>query len=139
MREIEFRGQRFYTPNGEEKWIYGDLLYPGEQPRIIYGGYPRWEIHVIPDTVGQYTGLKDVEGRKIFEGDVVKDRRGNIGVVFFSEHFMRYQIRFYTGREDLLEYGDLGVYLFDWIYPKMLLVVIGNIHDTPELLAVGGE
>ena len=110
MREIEFRGKR--TNGGE--WAYGFLDHTYDRYTIhSHGAHYCYEVH--PETVGQYTGLKDRNGVKIFEGDVIEDSYGNIGVIDYSCHFVQWRIIFRKGREDLIDKYGAGCSIFDWI------------------------
>ena len=120
MREILFRGKN--VDNGE--WIYGDYAAPfAFYPANIFKQDGNFEgIAVVPETVGQFTGLTDKNGRKIFEGDILKANNGHIGYVAFSEGGFVKACRCHFNFTNL--YGDNQE-------------VIGNIHDNPEL--IGGE
>ena len=85
MREILFRGKR--TDNGE--WVEGDLVQiPYRQWCGIVPQTAHTEVHTIdPETLGQYTGMIDKNGRKIFDGDIVK-----MGLLCFDG--VRYDIKF---------------------------------------------
>ena len=136
MRGIKFRGKR--TDNGE--WVYGNLITPTfDNSDNIFGYYIHeinktnyfttrdnglenfYEIQLFridPETVGQYTGLKDKNGIRIYECDIVKH-----------------------GREldyiDIVEYGNCCFYTSlssDWLSDCENIEVIGNIYENQELL-----
>jgi uncharacterized phage protein (TIGR01671 family) len=117
MREILFRGK--YTPNGS--WIMGDLYQYQSGLKAIKGNM------VIPDTIGQFTGLTDKNGKKIFEGDIV--RLDIAGVIFNAV------CKFHSGSFGLV-WHYMGVDRWQ-AFTGMCHVeyeVIGNIHDNPELM-----
>lgn len=122
MREILFRGKR--VDNG--KWITGYYFHYEtchEHFIITDMSYdmPNME-QVIPETVGEYTGLKDKNGKKIFEGDKVRYDDDETGYIEWDEETARFIIS-----------GDGVIYDFD-NFRGDELEVIGNIHDNPELL-----
>ena len=126
MREILFRGKR--VRDGE--WEFGSFVLPnfitvpmGEE---IYGS----EI-VDPETVGEYTGLTDKNGNRIFEGDIIEvDRIYDTP----QPRPRRFEVEWEesSGFFPLTVYGDNGDYFIDTDYCE----VIGNIHDNPEFLEV---
>ena len=131
MREILFRGK---TEKGE--WVYGAPFFEEDRCYIIddlficdeydcMGAVNHW---VIPETVGQYTGLTDKNGKKIFEGDILEfsDR---LVVVFWHAHLGCWDSSFLklTNKQD----GRDDMSPLNWDYKSE---VIGNIHDNPELL-----
>lgn len=138
MREIMFRGKRL--DNGE--WVEGCFgCHTKFDAFIIHRPYPTMDgdfaalgfYEVDPNTVGQYTGLCDKNGKKIFEGDILKlDYIGpGRGVQGVAEVVFKY-----------------GKFCMPWGHRKELvpldgfanttMEIIGNIHDNPELLG-GGE
>ena len=78
-----------------------------------------------PDTVGQYTGLKDSNGKEIYEGDIIKDESG---FPFSGNHVVRWDNRYSHYQCDST--GDGYLIINDFTKP----VIIGNIWDNPELL-----
>lgn len=153
MREILFRGKRIY----DKKWIYGNLVIdnffePHIVPRdfffedghhLVYDDETDSPVFVFKDSIGQYTGLTDKNGKKVFEGDILRiGYRGETGSiicpVYFGEYidadsvFDNYRcIGFYAKTSDGC--GTIGALLDE----EFEFEVIGNIFDNPELL--GGE
>ncbi len=144
MREILYRGLhrrkgekvRLDGTPVESKWVYGGYCQYNEERGIIYQTEPDFHKYpVYADTVGQYTGLTDKNGVKIFEGDVVRECykncdieefRYNIGKVFYCEKNARFLL---TSQRFPDCYAHMSIY--------REYEVIGNIHDNPELL--GGK
>lgn len=129
MREILFRGKDF-SGTLSHPWIFGSLdTTEKEYPSIIYldrfGN--RCRVFVDPKTVGQYTGLTDKNGNKIFEGDILKNIESDeIIYICYSGCSFRYSYNnsiYGYGVDDIEE----GILTDEF-------EVIGNIHDNPELL-----
>ena len=129
MREILFRGKRI--DNGE--WIFG--YYFQKKNPLSEDGLPvthcisditPFGAEVDPETVGQYTGLEDKNGRKIFDGDIL-ELDGEDG--FFKLEYEDDTARF-------VMIGDYFMVDFDNFWNREV-EVIGNIYDHPELM--GGD
>jgi uncharacterized phage protein (TIGR01671 family) len=144
MREILFRGKR--TDNGE--WWCGGLLYDEENNHAFIAKHfedkAAYFSEVDAETVGQYTGLTDKNGTKIFEGDIFRMEDDMIAVIIFNDGCFRLQVYGVCGiftesgyDEDGGGYGVIECDPIDWYYIHDMQV-IGNIHDNHELLQ-GGE
>jgi uncharacterized phage protein (TIGR01671 family) len=129
MREIEFRGLRF---DGLE-WIYGYPFFTEIGEALIFKSEDAALVKTV--TIGQFTGLLDKFGNKIFEGDIIADKHGNKHTVFFRNGAFVAQYNnaiLYLGQMyDHNKYLLYGINIDDKIDVK----VIGNIHQNPELLA----
>lgn len=132
-REIKFRGK---TPDG--KWITGSETF-------IRDGDGVWlsdgcdVVKVIEDTVGQFTGLCDANGREIYEGDVIKSKFNNIHhVIGYNDNrgaFTATMINKYMDNTDGLktECNSEQRWITEWSK-----IIVGNIYDNLEILK-GGE
>lgn len=170
MREILFRGKRF----DNEEWVFGNFIedkwgddngntiYAILQDRVAPDIAELWTpVRVIPETVGQFTGLYDNKGTRIFEGDIVKDegleyrllgdtRKGNRSGIAIVKHGFHS-----VPSGDPFEWGEAYGFYFngDTLYPtpaqykpycegkgkQFGFEVIGTIYDNPELLEEGEQ
>lgn len=130
MREILFRGKDIYG-----KWRYGDLINLTNAIKQICNHTQLEHAHSVDiKTIGQYTGLTDKNGKRIFEGDVCKNTKtGKIVSVQWHGTMAGYVwSKRKENNQHLFDFGELFR-----VYDKY--EVIGNIHDNPELLKGGEE
>ena len=134
MREILFRGKQikdgkwiegYYCPKPYSHFPCEPTIFPFETINKDWHGE-----RVDPETVGQYTGLTDKNGRKIFEGDIV--RYGD------TIHKVVFEQRYGTAYFGIV-ISDIETWLFGNECPANLVEVIGNIYDNPEMLKGGNE
>jgi len=126
-REIKFRGKRI----NNSEWVIGDLLKDGSKIFITnLTGASRNYYEVIPETVGQFTGLKDKNDVDIYEGDYDADFQ----VIMWCENRNGWASKTYDfpTKEIICCHcyrceGDYDIQEIDNIE------IIGNIHDNPEL------
>ena len=150
IREILFRGKKETITRENKKytdgWVCGDTLYKDDNGVYLIpmgvsaesyhlGKYDfransdRFEIMVAkinPETLGQYIGRTDKNGRKIFEGDILEFDFDDIGkqmaVVYYNEKYHSFLLNVITSNFQFTDIGD-GV-------------IVGNIHDNPELIII---
>ena len=136
MREIKFRGRNY-----DGIWMYGYLM-PTPKPQIHLGNkhlvcacpekISRVDIvlyEVEENTIGQYTGLKDKNGKEIYEGDKIKENNGKVGYIAFLQQEMGFVIVRRNSDSRLGHRNRGNGYELD-----NSIEVIGNIHDNPELI-----
>lgn len=131
-REILFRGKSI----GIDKWLYGKLFNygltaPSNVPCISVCVPTSWKeaynlYAVHPNTIGQYTGLKDKNGKKIFEGDIIESK-GYKHLVIYNENLAGFRSVNVKYPKDLCGINQ------QWIN-ECDKVVIGNIYDNKELI-----
>lgn len=156
MREILFRGKS--AEDGE--WFTGQLLHfkspvSGKELNVVVEGC-EWDdtnewfnigrrAKVVPETVGQFTGLTDKNGKKIFEGDMIKPFDDEIDKMVVEFCHGQFLLCLYGDRGYMTEYGweEGGNYGCFEAEPLSSygddIEVIGNIHDNPELLKGSAE
>lgn len=127
MREILFRGKR--VDNGE--WVVSDSIVQ------FYTGCPQLceeesgFTDVYAETVGQFTGLTDRNGKRIFEGDIIH------GAAHWLERYKPAVVTFRNGSFGLLWYrGDIEEFNPFTSMCNVEYEIVGNIHDNPELMEV---
>lgn len=132
-REILFRGKHIHAMDSNEHlngtWVHGYL----SDKDYIYDKSLEGEFLVDENTICQYTGLTDKNGKKIFEGDVVKDSAGVCGEVKFGLYAAGFSIPD-TNQGFYIEFPEESLYRKELGYWENKVVVIGNIYDSPKLL-----
>lgn len=127
-REIKFRGQQINT----KKWVYG-YLYRNKGLYVICENIRYAEEEpIFLDTIGQYTGLHDKNGKEIWENDIVEITREGIYETIYEKGIIIFKngCFFIKSKKTLLA-------LYNCELNNYKVKVIGNITDNPELL--GGE
>ena len=123
MREIKFRGKRH---NGE--WVYGSLVYSNNIDTAIH--YEIDEVrrfdwcYVDSDTIGQFTGLTDKNGKEIYEGDIL-EVEGMYAKVVWNKEKASFEYEY-------LHPTQIANTFYEFNMPY--LSIVGNIHDNKELL-----
>lgn len=142
MRPIRFRGKCVADSKYAGQWATGGYCEPDEECPEKYkseglivanlGGNCQCEYHVIPDTVGQFTGVLDKNGEEIYEGDIIQALDSQGEPMRHQVYYLESEARFATKLVgyDMLGEGDLTQ---RWIN-EIGFEIIGNIHDNPKLL-----
>ena len=155
MREIKFRGKEIESG----KWVYGGLFKEPAPPQcfektlkdkywIVYPDpryMPDWNLpykmvrtDVEKDTIGQYTGLKDKNGKEIYDGDIIHINNNLLDefnyLIVWNEEYLRYYL-FSIDKKSINRLG--GILEAHLGSMKDKIEIIGNKWDNPELLKEG--
>lgn len=153
MREILFRGKRI----NDDEWVYGsfcmDAIEQIKGPcgldgfiRLYDKAKGKMQMHEVDrETVGQYTGLTDKNGKRIFEGDKIKPFDDGIDKMVVEFHDGQFLLCLYGERGYMAEYGweesgNYGCFEAEPLYSYGDdIEVIGNVHDNPDVVSGHGD
>ena len=121
MREIKFRGK---TDSG--KWCFGYFLHDRQRGRFVITDGLLEINRVNPDTVGQYTGLKDKNGKEIYDGDILAHNGEPIGYIVDGVRGYCFDVMYFSPKYEE-SWSLYGVVVNDFHGD---VEIIGNIHDT---------
>lgn len=137
MRTIKFRG---YNAKNKE-WLYGCYLINRCEHFICPDGIQpadktSEDFQIVPETLGQFTCLHDKDGKEIYEGDIVLiPKYGNCLVMWSGYGWGFHTVEQEVYPDGSMQYRPIGDYRFIFVQA----VLIGNIHDNPELVKGGEE
>ena len=137
MRPIKFRAQDLAS----NKWLYGDLRHHKDDVCIFEQGGTKGE-QVKHDTIGQFVGLKDKNGKEIYEGDIMysefSDGSGGYSLIGWNEReasFGMMDAYSYQSKQEGYDFPEFKNYvLIAHLQKALICEVVGNIYDNPELL-----
>lgn len=162
MRDILFRGKRLYNREWADGYLYEQepalvgIVSENDVPEpskwfIARTGFADWNmprpvefVEVDPSTIGQYTGLKDKHGKRVFEGDILHIAKIADGLGGYYHPPFDYPV-------NVVVKWDLCAWMWETLCEDKRYIsfpdawchyeceVIGNIHDNPELLEAGGD
>lgn len=121
MRTIKFRGK---TDSG--KWCFGYFLHDRQRGRFVITDGLLEINRVNPDTVGQYTGLKDKNGKEIYDGDILAHNGEPIGYIVDGVRGYCFDVMYFSPKYEE-SWSLYGVVVDDFHGD---VEIIGNIHDT---------
>ena len=146
MRTIKFRAKKTTT----DGWVYGSLVYSNDLDAAIYyqkgnGSVKSMDwVYVNPETIGQFTGLLDKNGKEIYDGDIL---RFPAKYEYEKENFVAFEVFWHDNdcaqshigwqmnrlhfQGCICGYSGLETFLPEW---TSRMEIIGNIHDNPELI-----
>lgn len=122
MREIKFRAFKI----GSQGWVYGYLCVDDKFTWIRQKGSDPVIINI--NTIGQFTGLEDKDGKEIYEGDIIRTKEGNFEVCFLEYCWYLRRV-FNTG----ISFGRLNEVWTEAVKKGLPFEVISNICENPEL------